>query len=144
MNNASTHIMNPYGDLEEARQYLEVIADLLSTENGSPQARRLAPQIHMLCGGANRALLDLIFQDNLEDLKTFASALFSDEHTSWEKGSLTGHEYLRLQILKTLNVLNTRLQSIHAMRRAPSVIRTAHVRSDVTGYSVSGGAVTAA
>ncbi len=53
----------------------------------------------------------------LGELRTYAQALFSDRaHLSWGRAPLSGMEYLRLQLLKTLNALSARLLTIEAAR----------------------------
>jgi hypothetical protein len=109
--------MNTYADLDQAEQYLTLLADLLSTVNGGHKSDRVLAQVRFLCREANRALRDLIWQDHLEDTKTFASALYSDlEHLQWAKRNRTGVEHLRLQLMKTLNALTTRLTVLRANR----------------------------
>ena len=109
--------MSRQPDLDYAQHYLILLNDLLATMEGGCSRPGALAQTAFLCGEAKGVLRDLMWQDHLDDLKSFAKALFSDEeHASWAKGDLTGVEYLRVQLLKTLNALTTRLTVLRCRR----------------------------
>jgi len=106
-----------YADLEQAREQIGVVQDLLAERLGGNDDPVLLGTLELLLGSAARSLGDTLFYQRLFELRTYAQALFSEQaHVSWGRAPLTGAEYLRLQLLKTLNALTTRLQTIEAAR----------------------------
>ena len=106
-----------YTDLEQAREQIGVVQDLLAERLGGHDDPVLLGTIELLLGSAARSLADPLFYQRLFELRTYAQALFSAEgHLSWGRAPLAGTEYLRLQLLKALNALNARLLTIEAAR----------------------------
>src|SRR5262245_36701372 len=98
--------MTRHSDLAYAQHFLILLTDLLATAQGGRYWPQVLAQVTLLSRGARDALSDLVWQDNLDDIGNFAQALYSEErHAAWARGDLTGVEYLRVQVLKTLNTL---------------------------------------
>jgi hypothetical protein len=118
--------MSKHSDLDYAQHYLILLTDLLAAIEGGRHWPGPMARMAFLCREAKAALSDLMWQDHLDDIRTFAHALFSDEeHACWAKGDLTGVEYLRVQVLKTLNQLSTRLTVLRSRRESDSLAELA-------------------
>jgi len=114
--------MRKDSDLAYAQHYLILLSDLLATAEGGRYWPRVRAQVAFLCKAGKAALSDLVWQDHLDDISNFAQALYSDEeHIGWARGDLTGVEYLRVQVLKTLNALGTRLTVLRSRRESQSL-----------------------
>ena len=106
-----------YADLEQAREQIAVAQDLFAERLGGHDDPVLLGTLELLLGSAGRSLPDSLFCQRLAELRAYAQALFSEQaHLSWGRAPLAGTEYLRLQILKTLNTLSARLMTIEAAR----------------------------
>ena len=106
-----------YADLEEARGQIAVVQDLFAERPGGHDDPVLLGTVELLLGSAARSLADSLFCQRLVELRTYAQALYSEHaHLRWGRAPLAGTEYLRLQLLKTLNALNARLLTIEAAR----------------------------
>jgi hypothetical protein len=103
-------------DIEEARNLVCVAEDFLAAvAAGSEDVRRLAA-IEVLLGGVSRSCGDSLVQYRLHELQRYAHAFSSRGHESWSVPPLSGADYLRLQIIKTLNALHARLRTIAEVR----------------------------
>jgi len=106
-----------YADLEQAREQIAVVQDLLAERLGGQDDPVLLGTLELLLGSAARSLGDTLFYQRLFELRIYAQAFFSSQaHLSWGRAPLTGAEYLRLQLLKTLNALSARLLTIEEAR----------------------------
>ena len=118
--------MRKHADLDYAQHYLILLSDLLATAEGGRYWPRVRAQVAFLCRAAKGALADLVWQDHMDDVASFAQALYSDdEHMGWARGDLTGVEHLRVQVLKTLNALSTRLTLLKSRRESQSIAELA-------------------
>lgn len=116
-----------YPDIEEARKHLAALQDLLDAPQ--PPAQALG-KIEIVCGSMARALPDVICKDKLRDLCFYARELLSGKPAVvWVRGPLTPAEFLRVQIVKSLNAVDARLRTIQAIRRASSEARATIARS---------------
>jgi len=113
--------MRKHSDLAYAQHYLILLSDLLATAEGGRSWPRVRAQVVFLCRAGKACLADLVWQDHLDDIDRFAEALYSgDAHLAWARGDLTGVEYLRVQVLKTLNCLSARLTALRSRRESQS------------------------
>ena len=115
-----------HADLEEARGQIAVVQDLFAERPGGHDDPVLLGTVELLLGSAARSLADSLFDQSLAEqavgqrvveLRTYAQALYSEHaHLRWGRAPLAGTEYLRLQLLKTLNALSARLLTIEEAR----------------------------
>ena len=114
-------------DLESAQRHLDGLRALLGGDAGKGLETLAA--LELLAGSLTRALPDVICQDRLSDLRFYAAELWSGSPSArWERDALSAPDYLRLQIMKALNALDARLQSLHAMRLASAGTVNARAR----------------
>jgi len=110
----------PYPDIEEARARHAALKDVFSHHRGDWSAggdelRR----VEELCREAAAAINDPQCREEMGIVGDYAAELFArGEHRKWESESMSGAEFLRLQILKALDSFRSRLYSIEAIRRA--------------------------
>ena len=113
----------PNADLENALHHLRVMQDLLAQPRGNvgvhvDQAQVFAA-LELLSGSFSRLMSDCLCQQKLAELRGFAQALYSDEDQQRaSRASLSRGEFLRLQILKSLNALDTRIRMLFKIRSA--------------------------
>lgn len=117
-----------YPDIEEARKHLAALQGVL--EASGPKSNELLGTIELLFSSMARALPDVIYQHRVQELRFYARELVSsDDAAAWARPPLTAAEFLRVQIVKCLNVVDARLKTIHAIRRAGTEGRTFVARS---------------
>lgn len=79
-------------------------------------------RIETLCNAGIAALDDAECHDRLRTVEEQARQLYSrGGHRAWQRGNMSGADYLRLQILIALEVVNTRLFYIDALRGRQAV-----------------------
>ena len=106
-----------YKDLNEVREHYAAIRDLIAENPGGREDAVTLGNVSVLCEAAIDALQDPECRQHLRLVDQHAAALFSaEEHRKWERPSMTGAEYLRLQILIALEAVNTRLRCLSARR----------------------------
>lgn len=106
-----------YPDLEEVRKQYAALRELVIHNPGGWDDAASRERVQTLVGRALNALEDTECLQQLRHVQNYAFALYSaEEHTKWQRKSMSGADYLRLQILIALEVVNTRLFMIDAMR----------------------------
>ena len=106
-----------YPDLEEVRKQYSALRDLVIRNPGGWNDVASRERVVHLCDRAIEALDDTECTQQLRRVQSQAAALYSEEeHAKWQRKSMTGADYLRLQILIALEVVNTRLFMIDALR----------------------------
>ena len=106
-----------YKDLKEVREYYATLRELVIQHSGGWEDADSLAKVEGLCGAASAALADAECHERLRAVCTQAGELFSREgHLKWARKSLTGADYLRLQILIALEAVNTRLFFIETVR----------------------------
>ena len=109
-----------YADIDEARGRHAELKDLFASDRadwsaGAEELRR----VENLCREAAAAINDPQCREEMGIVGDYAAELFArGEHRKWESQSMSGAEFLRLQILKALDTFHSRLYSIEAIRRA--------------------------
>ena len=107
-----------YPDLEEARRHCTALRDLFLRESDGP-ARTPLRNIEALCRAAAAAVDDAYCREEMGIVADFAAELYSQRHhRKYESESLPGSEFLRRQILRSLDAYASRLHSLEAVRRA--------------------------
>jgi len=120
-----------YPDIEEARRRHGALKETFAHHRGdwSCGAEELR-RVEEFCREAAAAINDAQCREEMGIVGDYAAELFArGEHRKWESESMSGAEFLRLQILKALDSFHSRLYSIEAIRRAgdrqlyPSALR---------------------
>ncbi|HEY2337602.1 MAG TPA: hypothetical protein VGI18_09600 [Burkholderiales bacterium] len=121
-----------YADIDEARRRHAELKEMFSSHRadwatGAGELQR----IENLCREAAAAINDPQCREEMGIVGDYAAELFGrGEHRKWESESMSGAEFLRLQILKALDSFHSRLYSIEAIRHAgerqlyPSALRS--------------------
>jgi hypothetical protein len=109
-----------YPDIEDARRGHAALKEMFAHHRddwsvGPDELRR----VEELCREAAAAINDAQCGEEMGIVGDYAAELFScGEHRKWASESMSGAEFLRLQILKALDSFHSRLYSIEAIRRA--------------------------
>lgn len=107
-----------YPDLEQARSCYAALRESFYRDADWADARTLR-DVQSLCRAARAAVEDAACHEELRLIADYAAELFSaSRHEKYESQSLSGSEFLRLQILRALDSFNSRLFSLEAVRRA--------------------------
>jgi len=108
-----------YPDLDEARRRPLALREIFSRAGEDRSDRETLREVEEHCRAARAAVDDPACRDELAIIVEYAGELFSQRsHRKWESDSLSGAEFLRLQILKALDSFHSRLYSLEAIRRA--------------------------
>lgn len=111
-----------YKDIKEVREHYSTLRELVMQHSGGWEDADSLAKVEGLCGAAIAALADAECHERLRAVCTQAGELFSREgHLKWARKSLTGADYLRLQILIALEAVNTRLFFIETVRSRASL-----------------------
>jgi len=107
-----------YPDLDDARRHHGALRTffLRSFDVGDVQQLR---KLESLCAQAAAAVSDDCCRQEMVIVVGYATELFSQRTArKYESESLSGNEFLRLQILKALDSFHSRLYSLEAVRRS--------------------------
>jgi hypothetical protein len=106
-----------YPDLEEVRKQYVALRELVIHNPGGWDDAASRERVKSLVDLGIDALDDAECRQQLRRVEAQAAALYSaDGHAKWQRKSMSGADYLRLQILIALEVINTRLFMIDALR----------------------------
>lgn len=124
--------MQPYNDLREVRQRYGALRDLVIQNPGGWDDLVTRSRVQALCQEAQAALADAECHERLRAVERQSAELYSEElHRPWGRKSMSGADYLRLQILISLEALNTRLFFLQTLRdRAQSVLGAERAATD--------------
>jgi hypothetical protein len=109
-----------YSDIDEARRRHASLKEVFAHHRAdwSAGAGELRG-VETLCREAAAAIGDAQCREEMGIVGDYAAELFArGEHRKWASESMSGAEFLRLQILKALDTFHSRLYSIEAIRRA--------------------------
>ena len=105
-------------DLNEVREYYSTLRELIILNPGGWDDAESRARVGELCGAGKAALADDECQNRLARVEAQAAELYSrDKHHKWTRRSMSGADYLRLQILIVLEALNARLLLLEALRK---------------------------
>ena len=112
--------MTMLADLDLARQHHAALKQLFSRQFGETADYRALRRVLDLCQAAAQAVDDEYCRQKLRLVGEYAAELLagSSSHAKWGRESMSGAEFLRLQVLNALELLASRLYSIEALRRA--------------------------
>ena len=104
-------------DLKALRTCYSRLRDLVIQNSGGWDDAQTRARIETLCQGGMDALDDAECRERLRAVLAQAAELFScDGHNKWARKNMSGADYLRLQMLISLEALNTRLFFIDTLR----------------------------
>jgi hypothetical protein len=108
-------------DLDQAREQHAALRDIFSRPDCTLDVQ-LVRKVEALCRRASAAVDDAYCQQEMLLVAGYAAELFSEQgHHKYESHSLSGPEFLRLQIIKALDSFHSRLFSLDAVRRAAAM-----------------------
>lgn len=108
-----------YSDLAEAWRCLKRLEKTLADNPGGRRQKAALAVVRESCAAASKAVHDLVFNDRLAELEIYATDLFSaSAHHKWSRQEVTGADWLRFQIYRTFNALDTRLRMLRQSREA--------------------------
>jgi hypothetical protein len=116
--------MQPHNDVQEVRQRYGQLRDIVIQNPGGWDDVASRARIVKLCAEAKAAIDDAECRERLTWVEKQSADLYSeDEHRKWGRKSMSGADYLRLQLLISLEALNTRLFFLQTLRnRAQTVL----------------------
>jgi hypothetical protein len=110
-----------FADLHEAQRCRAALVELFIHNAGGWPDRRSLVRVEELCEAAVGAVEDAECAAHLEAIAENARALFSERaHRRWDRASMPGKDFLRLEIVRELHLLNRRLRALEAQRREAS------------------------
>jgi hypothetical protein len=108
-----------YSDLDHARAQHAALRQIVERHVGSAADYRALRRVLEHCRRAANAVDDRYCRDKLRLVEDFCAEMFSNgEHRKWERDSMPGVQFLKLQILGALELFNSRLYSLEALRRS--------------------------
>jgi len=111
--------MTMLADLDLARQHHTALKQLFSRQFGETADYRALRRALDLCQAAAQAVDDEYCREKLRLVGEYAAELLSGGgQAKWGRESMSGAEFLRLQVLNALELFASRLYSIEALRRA--------------------------
>ena len=109
--------MQAHNDLKEVRERYAALRDIVIQNPGGWADVASRTRIMRLSEEAKAALDDAECRERLRTVRSQAEDLFSREgHLKWARKNMSGADYLRLQMLISLEALNTRLFFIDTVR----------------------------
>jgi hypothetical protein len=110
-----------YTDLKQLRETYVTLRELVIHNPGGWDDAATRTKVARLCNAGILALDDTECRERLRTVVTQACELFSREgHLKWTRSTMSGADYLRLQMLIALEALRTRLFFIEATRNRGS------------------------
>ncbi len=107
-----------FADLHEAQKYRAALVELIIHNAGGWPDRQSLVRVEELCQAAMSAIEDAECTAYIKIVAECAEALFSERaHRKWDRGSMCGADFLRLEIVRALHSLNRRLGAIEAKRQ---------------------------
>jgi hypothetical protein len=107
----------PNTDLKEVREYYASLRELVIHNSGGWDDVDSRTKVERLCSAGIAAIDDPECRERLRAVRSQAADLFSrNGHQRWARKSMSGADYLRLQMLIALEALNTRLFVIDTLR----------------------------
>ena len=105
-------------DLVEVREDYATLRELIIMNPGGWDDTKSRVRVEQLCRAGMAALVDDECQERLARVGAQAAELYSrDRHHKWMRRSMSGADYLRLQILIALEALKARLVLLEALRK---------------------------
>jgi hypothetical protein len=103
-------------DINEVREYYATLRKLIILNPGGWDDAESRAQVERLCRAGMAAVDDSECQERLDAVQHQARELYSRSgHHKWARRSLSGADYLRLQILIALEALHSRLFRLESL-----------------------------
>jgi hypothetical protein len=111
-----------FSDGCEAQQCRAALLEIVIHSAGGRRDGRSLAKVERLCAAAMAVVEDdAECAAHVDAVAHYARALFSERaHRKWDRGSITGADFLRLEIVRTLHCLNRRLCALEERRREAS------------------------
>jgi hypothetical protein len=105
-------------DLNKVRENYATLRELIILNPGGWDDAESRVRAEGLCRASMAALSDGECEQRLARVEAQAAELYSsDAHQRWARRTMSGADYLRLQILITLEALNARLYLLETQRK---------------------------
>jgi len=110
-----------FPDLDEARRHHAALLEIIIHNAGGWADRGSLRQVLELCQAASGAIDDAGCRDNLGVITQCAAELYSEQaHKRWGRGTMSGADHLRLEVMRALHSFSDRLTEIERARTAGS------------------------
>lgn len=110
-------------DIREVRERYGALREIVIHNPGGWDDGASRAQVLALCEEARTAIEDGECHERLRAVEAQAADLYSeDAHQKWGRRNMSGSDYLRLQILISLEALNTRLFFLETLRNRAQVV----------------------
>lgn len=107
-----------FADLYEAQKCRAALVELIIHNAGGWPDRRALVRVDELCQAAMGAIEDAECAAHIKTIAEYAGALYSERaHRKWDRGSMRGTDFLRLEIVRALHSLDRRLCAVETKRR---------------------------
>lgn len=114
-----------FPDLNDARKEHAALLEVVIHHQGGWADRAALRKVRDSCQAAMNAVDDAECRQQMTIVAKRAAELYSEgAHIRWDRGSTSGADVLRLEIMKALHAFNARLAAIEAARQS------AHERPD--------------
>jgi hypothetical protein len=118
-------------DLDEARRHQVELKGMILRHPGDSADLRAMPRLLELCRRAADAVNDGYCREKMRLVEEYGAELLAHaEHSRWQRPSISGEQFLKQQALNALELFQSRLYSIEAMRRAAA-------RQALAGFELS-------
>jgi hypothetical protein len=106
-------------DLDEARRHQAALRSLILRHPGDCADLRGMQRLVALCRRAAEAVNDGYCRDKMRLVEEYGSELLAHaEHSRWQRPAISGEQFLKQQALNALELFQSRIYSIEAMRSA--------------------------
>jgi hypothetical protein len=106
-------------DLDDARKHHAALLEIIIHNGGGWADRASLRRVMELCRAANGALDDAECRESVTIIAQCAAELFSEQaHRKWNRPSMSGADFLRLEIMRALHSFSRRLTVIEGLRRS--------------------------
>ena len=107
-----------FSDLDDARKQHAALLEIIIHTTGGWADRASLGRIVALCQDARSTIDDSECKESVRLIAECAADLLSEEaHRKWDRGSMSGVDFLRLEIMRALHSFNRRLTEIEVTRR---------------------------
>lgn len=108
-----------FQDLDDARKHHAALLEIMIHNVGGRADRALLRRIIELCRAAISSIEDSQCGEHVKLIADCAAKLFSEHrHQEWDRGSVSGADFLRLETMRALHSFRRRLDEIEAARKA--------------------------
>jgi hypothetical protein len=107
-----------FADLDDARRHHAALLEIIIHHPGGWAGRASLSRVLELCRAATGAVDDGECAQHIGTVIKYAAELFSEQvHQKWDRGNISGADFLRLEIVSALHSFGRRLSALEALRR---------------------------